>query len=88
MRIILVEDETDLGFAIKQALCQKSYIVDWACDGNQAWDYLENSWTEYSLGIFDWLLPGLSGLELLNRLRQQDNPLPVLMLTAKRHNGR
>ncbi|MDJ0678610.1 MAG: response regulator transcription factor [Xenococcaceae cyanobacterium MO_167.B52] len=83
MRIILVEDETDLGFAIKQALCQKSYIVDWACDGNQAWDYLENSWTEYSLGIFDWLLPGLSGLELLNRLRQQDNPLPVLMLTAK-----
>lgn len=83
MRIILVEDETDLGFAIKQALCQKSYVVDWACDGNQAWDYLENSWTEYSLGIFDWLLPGLSGLELLNRLRQQDNPLPVLMLTAK-----
>ena len=83
MRIILVEDETDLGFAIERTLSQKSYVVDWVQDGNIAWDYLENCWTQYTLGIFDWLLPGLSGLELLKRLRQQNNPLPVLMLTAK-----
>ena len=83
MRVILVEDETDLGFAIKRTLSQKSYVVDWVQDGNIAWDYLENCWTQYTLGIFDWLLPGLSGLELLKRLRQQNNPLPVLMLTAK-----
>ena len=83
MRILLVEDETDLGCAIKRTLSQKSYIVDWVEDGNAAWRYLENRWTQYTLGVFDWLLPGLSGLELLNRLRQQNNPLPVLMLTAK-----
>ena len=83
MRVILVEDETDLGFAIKRTLSQKSYTVDWAEDGNAAWNYLENSWTKYTLGVFDWLLPGLSGLELLKRLRHQNNPLPVLMLTAK-----
>ena len=83
MRVILVEDETDLGFAIKRTLSQKSYIVDWVEDGNAAWNYLENCWTQYNLGVFDWLLPGLSGLELLKRLRQQNNPLPVLMLTAK-----
>ena len=83
MRIILVEDETDLGFAIKRTLSQKSYVVDWVEDGNAAWNYLENCWAQYTLGIFDWLLPGLSGLELLTRLRQQNNPLPVLMLTAK-----
>ncbi len=83
MRLILVEDETDLGFAIKRTLSQKSYEVDWVQDGNIAWDYLQNCWTQYTLGIFDWLLPGLSGLELLKRLRQQNNPLPVLMLTAK-----
>ena len=83
MRVILVEDETDLGFAIERTLSQKSYVVDWVQDGNIAWDYLENCWTQYTLGIFDWLLPGLSGLELLKRLRQQNNPLPVLMLTAK-----
>jgi DNA-binding response OmpR family regulator len=83
MRIILVEDETDLGVAIKRTLCQESYIVDWAKDGNEAQNYLENCWTTYTLGIFDWLLPGLSGLELLKHLRQHNNPLPVLMLTAK-----
>ena len=83
MRIILVEDEADLGRAIKRTLSQNSYIVDWVEDGNAAWNYLESCWTQYTLGIFDWLLPGLSGLELLKRLRQQHNPLPVLMLTAR-----
>lgn len=83
MRVILVEDEMDLGLAIKRTLAQKSYIVDWVEDGNTAWKYLENGWTNYTLGIFDWLLPELSGLELLKLLRRQNNPLPVLMLTAK-----
>ena len=83
MRIILVEDERDLGCAIKSTLARQSYIVDWAENGNAAWEYLDNSWTQYTLGVFDWLLPGLSGLELLKLLRHQNNPLPVLMLTAK-----
>lgn len=83
MRILLVEDEPDLGSAIKRALNQHNYIVDWVLDGNEAWDYFENQWTEYTLAILDWLLPGLSGIELLERLRSQNNPLPVLMLTAK-----
>ena len=83
MRVILVEDEIDLGLAIKRTLSQKSYIVDWVEDGNTAWKYLENGWANYTLGIFDWLLPELSGLELLKLLRRQNNPLPVLMLTAK-----
>ena len=83
MRILLVEDEPDLGVAIKQTLNQHNYIVDWVLNGNEAWNYLEDSHLEYSLAIFDWLLPGLSGIELLQRLRSQNNPLPVLMLTAK-----
>ena len=83
MRILLVEDEPDLGKAIKQTLNQHNYIVDWVLNGDEAWNYLEDSYVEYSLAIFDWLLPGLSGIELLQRLRSQNNPLPVLMLTAK-----
>ncbi len=83
MRILLVEDEPDLGGAIKRTLNQHNYIVDWVLDGDEAWNYLENPFLEYSLGIFDWLLPGLSGIELLQRLRSKNNPLPVLMLTAK-----
>jgi DNA-binding response OmpR family regulator len=83
MRILLVEDEPDLGRAIKRTLNQHNYIVDWVLNGEEAWDYLEDTFLEYDLAIFDWLLPGLSGLELLQRLRHQNNPLPVLMLTAK-----
>lgn len=83
MRILLVEDEPDLGKAIKRTLNQHNYITDWVLDGDQAWNYLEYSDLEYSLAIFDWLLPGLSGIELLKRLRSKNNPLPVLMLTAK-----
>jgi DNA-binding response OmpR family regulator len=82
MRVLLVEDESDLGTAIKWALKQEKYIVDWALDGQAAWDLLESTWTQYTVGIFDWRLPGLSGLELCQRLRERNNPLPVLMLTA------
>ena len=83
MRILLVEDEPDLGDAIRQRLKQERYVVDWVLDGDEAWTYLETYWTEYTLAIFDWLLPGLSGLELCRRLRLRNNPLPILMLTAK-----
>lgn len=83
MRVLLVEDEPDLGAAIKRTLTEQKYLVDWVLDGNEAWAYLDNSWTQYTLAIFDWMLPGLSGLELCKRLRQNKNPLPVLMLTAK-----
>jgi len=83
MRVLLVEDEPDLGAAIKRTLNQEKYVVDWVIDGTQAWEYLDSQLTQYTLAIFDWLLPGLSGLELCQRLRAQRSPLPVLMLTAK-----
>jgi DNA-binding response OmpR family regulator len=83
MRVLLVEDELDLGAAIKRILNQEKYVVDWVQDGTEAWNYLEDPQTQYTLAIFDWLLPGLSGLELCKRLRGRHSPLPVLMLTAK-----
>lgn len=83
MKVLLVEDEPDLGAAIKRTLKQEKYIVDWVLDGSEAWDYLENNWTQYTLAIFDWSVPGVSGLELCKRLRTQSSPLPVLMLTAR-----
>lgn len=83
MKVLLVEDEPDLGASIKRKLSQERYIVDWVLDGTEAWSFLENHWTQYTLVIFDWLLPGISGLELCKRLRVRGNSLPVLMLTAK-----
>lgn len=83
MRVLLVEDEIDLGTAIQRSLKQEKYIVDWVQDGKAAWEYLDRQATEYSVVILDWMLPHLSGLELCKRLRRDKNPLPVLILTAK-----
>lgn len=82
MRILLVEDEVDLGTALKQVLVSEKYVVDWVTDGAEAWYCLESQWTDYSVAIVDWMLPELSGLELCQRIRSQQNSLPILMLTA------
>ncbi|MDJ0726461.1 MAG: response regulator transcription factor [Prochloraceae cyanobacterium] len=83
MRILIVEDETDLGKAVERVLQQESYLVDLFENGTQAWEHLENKLNRYTVAIFDWLIPGISGLELVKRLRSNNHTLPVLMLTAK-----
>lgn len=83
MKLLLVEDEEDLGIAIKRTLNHNNYSVDWFQNGLEAWEYLNFSQIKYDLAIFDWLLPGLSGIELLKKSRQKSLPIPVLMLTAK-----
>lgn len=83
MRILLIEDEPDLGAAVQRTLIRQRYVVDWVQNGSEAWEYLEQKQIHYTLAIFDWLLPGLSGIELCQRLRQRHNPLPVLLLTAR-----
>lgn len=82
MRVLLVEDEEDLGRAIEQVLTSEKYVVDWVTDGDRGWYCLESQWADYSVAILDWLLPKRSGIELCQRLRACHNPIPVLMLTA------
>ncbi len=83
MRILLVEDEPDLGKAIKRTLIQEAYVVDWVQSGSEALAYLEHDLSVYTLGVFDWMLPGISGVALCEWLRSNHHALPVLMLTAK-----
>lgn len=83
MRLLLVEDESDLGNAIKSALTRRDYVVDWVEDGETAWDYLNIPPKPYEIAIIDWMLPKLSGLELCRKLRLQKNPMPIMILTAR-----
>ena len=83
MRILLVEDEVDLGAAIQRDLQREKYVVDWVQQGDDAWHLLSHGAQPYTLGVFDWLLPGLSGVDLCRKLRFHGIPLPVLLLTAK-----
>jgi DNA-binding response OmpR family regulator len=83
VKILLVEDEPDLGAIIQKNLTHHQYVVDWALDGLEAWNYLTNPQATYSLAIIDWMIPKLSGIELCQRLRQANHILPILMLTAR-----
>ena len=83
MRILLAEDEPDLGKAVKRVLSQEGYVVDWAHSGDEALSFLELDASVYEVGVFDWMLPGMTGIELCQWLRRRSIALPVLMLTAK-----
>ena len=81
MRILLVEDKNRLREAIAQALKQTGYAVDSADNGNDAlWMAQENS---YNIILLDIMIPGIDGLEVLQKLRDLNDHTPVILLTAK-----
>ncbi|MCA9175703.1 MAG: response regulator transcription factor [Planctomycetales bacterium] len=80
MRVLVVEDEPDLRQSLMQSLREDGYAVDGSDNGADGL-FKATSW-EYDAIVLDWMLPGLSGLELLEQLRRE-KPTPVLMLTAR-----
>ncbi len=81
MRILVVEDEPDLNDVIAKKLESEHYAVDRCLEGDEALDYIRCA--EYDAIILDIMLPGISGLEVLQRIRLQNNKTPVLLLTAR-----
>ena len=81
MRILVVEDDADLGDAIQRRLRRDGYAVDLATDGKTADEILH--YQTYEIIVLDIALPSLDGFSILKRLRQRGNRTPVLMLTAR-----
>ena len=81
MRCLVVEDEGKVADFVARGLQAERFVTDLACDGNAAWDYISRF--DYDLIILDLMLPGLSGTELLGRIRQKTIATPVLILTAR-----
>ena len=81
MRALLVEDDLDLGEAVRVALKPEGYTVDWVKDGASALHALSHE--SFDLAILDLGLPRMDGLEVLARLRAASNAVPVLVLTAR-----
>ena len=81
MRILIVEDEKKIADSIKKGLEQETFAVDVAYDGKYGYDLASSE--SYDLIILDLMLPGIDGLEICRRLRENDNHSPVLMLTAR-----
>jgi two-component system copper resistance phosphate regulon response regulator CusR len=80
IRILLVEDETKIANTLKKGLSENGYWIDLAYDGLIGKRLFQSN--EYDLVILDINLPGMNGYDLCRQIRQQNQQIPVLMLTA------
>ncbi|KMK75216.1 response regulator transcription factor [Alkalihalobacillus pseudalcaliphilus] len=79
--ILVVEDEEKIARVLELELTYEGYEVTKILDGLEAWRMYQSK--DWDIILLDVMLPGISGIELLRRIRQQDNVTPVIMLTAK-----
>lgn len=80
MRILYVEDEKFLAEAVIHLLKKNKIMVDWVADGNEGLDSALKP--NYDCIVLDIMLPGLSGLEILETIRKRGVKTPVIMLSA------
>jgi DNA-binding response OmpR family regulator len=81
MRILVVEDDHRIATSIKKGLEQERMTVDLAFDGLDGYDLAESE--DYDLFILDLMLPGMTGMEICTKLRQNKVTTPILILTAR-----
>src|SRR5215831_4370530 len=81
MRILVVEDEEKVSRFVVKGLTSERFAVDVARDGKTGWELAQTY--QYDLVILDLMLPGLTGGEVLNRIRKLKSQVPVLILTAR-----
>jgi DNA-binding response OmpR family regulator len=80
-KILIVDDEVDIASSIQYVLRQEGFATLLAYDGNQA---LRLTQTEKpDLIVLDLMMPGLDGYEVCRKVREQDDKIPILMLTAR-----
>ncbi len=83
MRILIIEDEPGIALFLKEGLQEESFAVDVANDGPSGLELATVNDGEYDLILLDWMLPGLSGIEVVRQLRKISSQVPVIFLTAR-----
>lgn len=81
MRVLLVEDDELLGEGTRKGLAQDGYAVDWVKDGSHADQALRTE--KFDLVVLDVGLPKISGITVLQNMRDRGDTTPVLILTAR-----
>ena len=81
MRILIAEDEVELARGLKFLLEKSKFSVDVVHNGLDALDYFHGA--VYDAVVLDIMMPKMSGLDVLVRLREEGASVPVMMLTAK-----
>ena len=81
MRVLLVEDDAMIGEVVQSALKDASYATDWVKNGQTALTTLGTQ--HYDIVLLDLGLPGKDGMEVLKGIRAKDNPVSVLIISAR-----
>lgn len=81
MKALIVDDEVKLADALAELFRQHKILVDVVYDGEDGLYYAQNG--DYDVVVLDVMMPRMNGYEVVQRLRQNKNNVPVLMLTAK-----
>lgn len=83
MRILIVEDETKLGEALKKGLEMKGFTADWLNDSEKARTRIMLYKDEYDLILLDLMLPGVDGATICRDARESGVTTPIIVLTAR-----
>jgi DNA-binding response OmpR family regulator len=83
MRILVIEDEPGIARFLKEGLEEESFAVDVAEDGIKGQEMAMDNGEEYDLLLVDWMLPGMSGVEIVRQIREEGLQMPVIFLTAR-----
>lgn len=81
MKILLAEDDLNLGKLLSVLLRKRNIAVDWVQDGETAYEKIYSD--GYDVAVLDWMMPRLSGLDLCKRLREEEYQGKILLLTAR-----
>lgn len=80
-KVLLVEDDDELSEVLKHTLSTRGFTVQTAQNGKLALELLKVY--KYDVIVLDWMMPGLSGIDVCKQLRSGGNRTPILMLTAR-----
>lgn len=83
MRILLVEDESAISGFLKEGLEEEGFAVDVADNGRKGLELALDFVNEYDIMLLDWMLPGVSGIEICRSVRKVNQQVPIIFLTAK-----
>jgi two-component system response regulator PhoP len=81
MRFLVVEDHVGMADQLGKGFTERGYVAKLVSNGEDG--LFEAQEIDYTLAVIDLGLPGMSGLELIKRLRQSGNTLPIIVLTAR-----
>ena len=83
MIVLVVEDEASIAGFLRDGLREEGFQVDVITNGREALVLISQDLAKYDIILLDWMLPGVSGIELCRQIRKTDKNIPIIFLTAK-----